>query len=212
MARGTQPTAEELDFVYGCFAKGLGYKEVIEEYQDNWPFLRDRRTISNYRIHYEAGKRFFGEVAKRVSDPVMIDARKRHFRELHGIAEQLKDTAEYESENLGGDDWLFTESFPFNVIIKRGSNLEILLPIEEEPLLEGLKSHLSGNVELWQAFEDVKAELLDYCRANLNVSKGGIFFRELIQVPDSWEPFSSQLELVLIKGIATGKCYLCPDV
>lgn len=143
-------------------------------------------------------------------DPVMVKARIRHFRQLTDLAERLNDTLEDESEEIGQNAWRVSEWLPFELVIMK-EGLKVSLRLEDEPLFPGLRNHLRGESELWNAFEDLKCDLVDYCRATQDVSRGGIRHTGIADIPDSWYKFSELLDLVLIKGIATGKCDLCPD-
>lgn len=89
--------------------------------------------------------------------------------------------------------------------------LKVYLEVEEVKLFLGLRNHLSGNSELWEALDRFKDDLRSRCRKRYDLSEAGTIDIDLTPVPSSWDTFRQLLELALEKGIATGQCEHCPD-
>ena len=56
---GKHPGAsqEELEFIFGCFLRGLENKEVLDEMEDTEFPKRNPRFIRDRRIHFDAAKK-----------------------------------------------------------------------------------------------------------------------------------------------------------
>ena len=96
MPKGTNPTHEELEFIFDLFSRGLSDVEVREELQGTEFPLRDLRTIRKYRMMYDA-KVNVGRY-QQVANPMAIEAGKRHHDNLMQAIAVLKNHMESVAE------------------------------------------------------------------------------------------------------------------
>ena len=178
-------------------AKATGWKGKATEIQRWWD------------EHQRANQPQEQPQAQAQLDQVLVDARLRHFAQLTDLAQRLKDSVVDESEEVDDGVWDFRKSISYKLVIMDNGTKEVSLGVEEEPLFQGVRSHLSGNSELWDALETFKADLVS--RTSDDLIPGMIYQFTSSRVPTSWDIFKEKLELVLLRGIATGRCELCPE-
>ena len=71
MPKGTGPTIEELEFVFGCFARGSEGTVIREEMQETEFPLRDPRTIGRYRLYWDVARQVILRRELTMADPII---------------------------------------------------------------------------------------------------------------------------------------------
>lgn len=136
MPKGTNPTHEELEFIFDLFSRSLTNIEVREELQGTELPLRDIRTIRKYRVAYDASVNV-GR-SQQVAKPMAIEAGKNHHDHLMQAIAVLKDYCELVTDG---------PRFP--------PSLE--LPDMDQRRVDDLLSHLQ-NPELKEAYRQTTKE------------------------------------------------------
>ena len=147
MGKQPAPSAEELEFIFQCFLRGLSDGEVLEEMQGEEFLLRNPRFLRDRRRHFEAAKKVLIEQARREVDPVIAQSRKEHFEHLADIARTLIFELERVEENASRGD--LSETFRY--IYWKG---ETGFPMTEEELTDMFERNIYA-VELQHSGYDL---------------------------------------------------------
>lgn len=89
MGKQAGPTPEELEFIFGCFARGLSNSEVLEEMKDTEFPVRNPRFISARRREFNAAKKVLEISLKKEIDPIIVEAKQKHYADLLEVANSL---------------------------------------------------------------------------------------------------------------------------
>jgi hypothetical protein len=90
MPRGTGPTIEELEFVFGCFARGLETSVVLEEIEGTEFPKRDPRKIGRYRLYWDVARQVILRRELTVADPIIARAMQQHYEDINNGLQLLK--------------------------------------------------------------------------------------------------------------------------
>ena len=91
MGKRPGPSAEELEFIFGCFVRGLSDAEVLYEMEDTDFPQREKRFIRERRRHFEAAKKvLMREELARAERIVTADELARHRQDIKALAERLE--------------------------------------------------------------------------------------------------------------------------
>ena len=165
MPRGSDLSTEEWQFLCDCFGRGLDGPAVKEEYQETEFSIRDRRTISKWRVLYEVARRVILNGEERAADPIMVEARSKHFGELTRIAEGLLSDLTGTPEEL---EAVFGATCAVRYRVMEGGRVEVHLPMEEDVLgFQALQAHTANEIEFWATFDKFKGALSDQVRSVL---------------------------------------------
>jgi len=236
MPRGSDLSTEEWQFLCDCFGRGLDGPAVREEYQETEFSIRDRRTISKWRIRYEVARRVILNGEERAADPIMVEARSKHFGELTRIAEGLLSDLTGTPEE---SEAVFGATCVARYRIMGGGRVEVSLPIEEDLLgLRALQAHTAHEIEVWGTFDRFKDAMSDQVRSVLRKPIKAVAWgysrlddeahyylawdqekpdkppdngHVLVQAPQSWGNLVQCVQLLLRKQIVGGQCPLCPS-
>ena len=237
MARGSDLSIEELQFLFECFGRGLDSPAVTEEYQETESPIRDRRTLSKWRIRYEVARRVILNGEERSADPIMVEARNKHFGELTHVAEGMFRDLTSTPEEL---EAAFGATCVVHYRVMEDGRVEVSLPIEEDLLgLRALQAHTAHEIELWGTFDRFKDAMLDQVKSVLRKPSKAVAcgYSRLddeahhhlawdqeepnrlsfnghirVQAPQPWEDLVQCVQLLLRKQIVGGQCPLCPSV
>ena len=100
MGKNPDLSAEELEFIFDVFRRGLSYKDEIEETE--FP-KRCSRTITSLKRNYNAAKKVLEMQLKKELDPIIIKRRERHHNDLVTITKTLL------ANGLDTVDWHYIE-------------------------------------------------------------------------------------------------------
>jgi hypothetical protein len=112
MGKQPSPSPEELEFIFGCFARGLADTEVLDEMQGTEFPLRNPRFIRDRRKEFNATKRVLQAQLQKEEDPIISKRKEEHFLHLAKIAEELSagnlntvTTSLKQGDNLGEPEY-----------------------------------------------------------------------------------------------------------
>jgi len=83
------PSPEELEFIFGCFLRGLSDREVLDEMQDTEYPRRNPRFIRERRRHFDAAKKVFHAQPEIQADSNISRRKEEHFQYLAKMVEAL---------------------------------------------------------------------------------------------------------------------------
>ena len=237
MPRGSDVSTEEWQFLCDCFGRGLDSPAVTEEYQETEFPIRDRRTLSKWRIRYEVARRVILNGEERAADPIMVEARNKHFGELTHVAEGMFRDLTSTPEEL---EAAFGATCVVHYRVMEGGRLEVSLPMEEDVVgFQALQAHTANEIELWGTFDRFKDAMLDQVRSVLRKPSKAVAWgysrlddeahhylawdqeepnrlsfngHIRVQAPQPWEDLVQCVQLLLRKQIVGGQCPLCPSV
>ena len=237
MARGSDLSIEELQFLFECFGRGLDSPAVTEEYQETEFPIRDRRTLSKWRIRYEVARRVILNGEERSADPIMVEARNKHFGELTHVAEGMFRDLTSTPEEL---EAAFGATCVVHYRVMEGGRLEVSLPMEEDVVgFQALQAHTANEIEFWATFDRFKGALSDQVGSVLRKPSKAVAWgysrlddeahhylawdqeepnrlsfngHIRVQAPQPWEDLVPCVQLLLRKQIVGGQCLLCPNV
>jgi len=88
MGRGSEPSEEELEFLFSLFVKGEQDTVIHEEYEDKAEFPpRNARWIGKKRRYFYAAKKVLADKLKDVPSAIDPEPHKRHVTDLLKLAE-----------------------------------------------------------------------------------------------------------------------------
>lgn len=205
MGKGTNPTPDELEFVYQLICNGNLDTDILAKYEElkkhgklgNLPFRQDKRFPRQRRKEYEAAKRVLERELKVKADPRL----KKHRDDLAGVADDLFSNLKkiWSADNTarvvgnaisGGSIWLDGEPPPYH---SSQSDREDQGKLEKSDtyfaqlLLEHLKqeSSLFNEITDWQQItkEDISEEIMDILT---HVAHGGLSDNMTCEMCKSW--------------------------
>lgn len=150
MGRQAGPSPEELEFIFGCFLRGLSDREVLDEMEDTEFPLRNPRFMRDRRREFNAAKKVLRDQIGKEVDPLIAKSKEEHLTEVRSLMEQ----------------WLEVMKTPqiHDVTLETPCPFEIL---QANPLFECLREHLPFrslwlNYYLWT---DKTTHYLDSCQS-----------------------------------------------
>ncbi len=122
VGKRAEPTSEELEFIYSCFARKLSDGETLEEMKDE-PFeLRSRGFIKRARKQYDAAKKALEMKSEGIYD---VDERERHKRHQVRLADRsqeilakLKTFFPYTDDRLLADVVIDDNDYEFGTLME----------------------------------------------------------------------------------------------
>ncbi len=226
-------TTSMMDNILRAYEKdmkeGKGSEELLAQLSDEYD--RSERQICRYlakaRIQREKDRKPNKQFIS--PDPVLVDARRKHFEELCHLVEQWKGQLVCEISTslgmLGRYETVFPVNFkakdarlygkpnehwvkgPLHWYIDKDGNIDVWFSVEELPLFRCLKPHLPSK-KLWQSFEELKQRLAEGIRRAASAQ-----LRNSIPVSSALSlatEVADELEIALAKRVFAGKCEACP--
>jgi len=222
VGKKAEPTGEELVFIYSKFQEKLSDEEVLEEMRDQ-PFLR--RSIGflkRRRKEFNAAKYVLREYFESNQDELIIDAKRKHIRDINKLIQTWKDQLVFKvAEPLGGYEVVFPMRFtkednmgpgkygPKGNLcweIRKDKTIRVWFLVEHESGFSYLKEHLT-NEQLWKDFNDMKMllsqEVAEVTETNETALERARNIQELAY------NLVIALEEILARGIPPGSCSIC---
>lgn len=212
--------------MFSLMTRGLTPSEIADEYQDTEFPARSRRFIAEKQRYFDATRKVLGESIKAEQDPLVVEARKKHFEELCGLIESLEESISWLT-NVGiykGVDWSSDglqiadldyppEGHPHIVIeIKSGRITEVSLHhVEGDPLFGGLLKHLGNEFsEMYYEWKELfRQRLQRYLRQKRGLPVGTRARRVNLYVSLT-QALTEALTMARLRRVFPGKCEACP--
>lgn len=151
MGKQPGPSAEELEFIFGCFLRGLSDAEVLYEMEDTDFPRREKRFIRERRRHFEAARKVLTrEELARADCVVTADELARHRQDIKALAERLEQELQVPSARD-----IFSlplrEEYPYHGILSwrltaQGA-VDVSLPLERDAGLKPVRHSLLRHLE-----------------------------------------------------------------
>ena len=116
--------------------------EVMYEMGDtDFPLRTDKRLFRKLRRHFDAAKKALGEKIEIEHDPVVVEARKKHFDRLTGVAERLLEDLADDQEDFEHYGGATCDAY---YRVGEDGNVQVWVKTEEPPVLfESLRVSIS---------------------------------------------------------------------
>lgn len=85
----TDPSKEEIEFIFECFAKNLTINATLDEMQDTGFPVRGRRFMANMLKEFNVAKKVLDTQLNREIAPIIVESKKKHFLHLAELANSL---------------------------------------------------------------------------------------------------------------------------
>ena len=215
MGQNPQPTPEELDFVYQLLLRGLSNAELQDELQETeFPLRKDTRYFRQRRREFDAAKRVLGDSRPAQMDPLVIQARRKHFEDLLDVAKAWNKAMIW---NVGDTVIVNECKVPTNFTKENRA----VGRQSKGPLVWGIGRH--GDVEVWlgiERSENMFARLLDHLpadvveaysslKSNLAQAIKSDSGRSDTDIVNSVFSLSTQLDDIIATRIFDGSCRIC---
>lgn len=226
--RKASPTQQELEFLFSLMEKGYEPREIEFEYQDTDFPPRDQRFIRSQQRYFNAARKVLGESIKAEQDPLVLEARKKHFEDLCDLMEALEEQVgtwgtwsraidfsgeeprdvriEHEFPKLDGR----TFSDYANFYVSDNGKVKTVLWLEIiDQRFPYLQEHMK-NEKVWRLYEEWKELAREdlqrrsdlKCSPGGAPSGGGLVF-SAVTLP-------KELYIARQKRVLPGKCDCCP--
>lgn len=199
--RGVEPSQGELEFIFRCMERGLEPSEILEEMQDEQFPVRQREFISRKRKYLDAARKVLEERIRSEQDPVVVQARTEHFRDLCKIGREFVEQLERveEGANIGWiedfERW-WEKKQPHREDMFNKGNLgpfcwdtqrvgtgipQPWFEIEAHHLFECLKMHIPDDT-LWECFNELKEKIGRLLEVNFAIELD----KHQIEIDEGW--------------------------
>ena len=179
MGKHPSPSPEELEFIFGCFVRGLADNEVLDELQDTEFPRRKPRFLRDRRREFNATKRVLQIQLQKEANPIIWKNKERHFLQLAEVAEGLLEdnlntveTSVRQGDNLGEPEYIILDggwdSPPYPITKEQLSsilehNIEVVrnqytIQVFYEQFLAHLESELPEELKTKGFFDVVKEQ------------------------------------------------------
>lgn len=192
--RGAEdPTSEELEFIFQCFAENLTIGATLDEMQDEGFSVRSKRFMSQKKKEFDAAKKVLAIQLGKEIDPIIVELKRKHYKDLVKVSKALLSNGIDSIRFIAEDDYELQKSDIGRISLNR------------RELIQDLKNNLES---VQQHFRSM--DMFDYFKAHLEAEHPPC--KNLEEFIETYPmELVNVLKRLCARGIFKGKCLVCQD-